>query len=226
MRTVTRPTEYGVVSIASIRDSVGDQTQGGRLVAAQGSEWRASPTLPAAGRAVSAIIVLVAVPALPSCRSKSDGKPVDVPAASVSDLTADQRLRADRLINNFEHGTTEFLYGSAEPLPDGRGITFGRAGFTTKSGDGYDVIKGFQTPGFQTPTLRRFSTLQTQNSWPRKKLAFTPSHRRFGLVPRSIPTSDRDAVRAERNRLSPRCGRGARVFRARGLSIGRSTEPC
>jgi chitosanase len=55
-------------------------------------------------------------------------------------LTEEQRLRAERLINNFEHGTTEFQYGSAEALPDGRGITFGRAGFTTQSGDGRDVV--------------------------------------------------------------------------------------
>ena len=50
---------------------------------------------------------------------------------------------ADRLINDFEHGTTESRYRSAEALTDGRGITFGRAGFTTKSGDGYDLVKRY-----------------------------------------------------------------------------------
>jgi chitosanase len=114
--------------------------------------------------------VLIAMLSTPSCRSGSDrdpdpaptaragGEEVEpeprAPAAGASGLTAEQRLRADRLINNFEHGTTEFLYGSAEVLPDGRGITFGRAGFTTRSGDGHSVIERYTAAKPENPLAR------------------------------------------------------------------------
>ena len=81
-------------------------------------------------------------------------------APSAADLTSEQRLRADRLINNFEHGTIEFLYGSAEALSDGRGITFGRAGFTTKSGDGYDLIKRYSASKPETSLARYLPRLE------------------------------------------------------------------
>jgi chitosanase len=81
-------------------------------------------------------------------------------AAGAVGLTPEQRLRADRLINNFEHGTTEFLYGSAEVLQDGRGITFGRAGFTTKSGDGYDVIRRYTAAKPGNPLARYLPRLE------------------------------------------------------------------
>jgi chitosanase len=45
------------------------------------------------------------------------------------------RPRADALISYFENSTTELQYGYAEALGDGRGITAGRAGFTSGTGD-------------------------------------------------------------------------------------------
>jgi chitosanase len=82
------------------------------------------------------------------------------PAAGSGGLTAEQRLRADRLINHFEHGTVEFGYRSAEALPDGRGITFGRAGFTTKSGDGHDVIERYTAAKPENPLARYLPRLE------------------------------------------------------------------
>jgi chitosanase len=76
-------------------------------------------------------------------------------------LTSEQRRRADQLINNFEHGTIESLYGSAEALDDGRGITFGRAGFTTKSGDGLDVIKRYTAAKPENPLARFLPRLES-----------------------------------------------------------------
>ena len=38
---------------------------------------------------------------------------------------------ADELVSAFENSTTEVQYGYAENLGDGRGVTAGRAGFTT-----------------------------------------------------------------------------------------------
>jgi chitosanase len=43
----------------------------------------------------------------------------------------------------FENDTTEPNYQYIEYLPDGRGFTFGKVGFTTATGDGYDVIKAY-----------------------------------------------------------------------------------
>jgi len=56
-------------------------------------------------------------------------------------LTPEQKRRAEQLISLFENGKIEIQYGYAENLDDGRGITAGRAGFTTRDGDAYMVVK-------------------------------------------------------------------------------------
>jgi chitosanase len=58
-------------------------------------------------------------------------------------LTEDQRRRADELVSVFENSTTELQYGYAEDLGDGRGITSGRAGFTTRTCDALDVVQRY-----------------------------------------------------------------------------------
>src|SRR5579862_8416717 len=50
-------------------------------------------------------------------------------------LTSAQRRRADQIISVFENDTIELQYGYTEELDDGRGLTAGRAGFTTATGD-------------------------------------------------------------------------------------------
>jgi len=58
-------------------------------------------------------------------------------------LTADQRRRADQLISVFENSTTVIQYAYAENINDGRGVTAGRAGFTTSDGDALQVIQAY-----------------------------------------------------------------------------------
>ncbi|WP_194920927.1 chitosanase [Catenulispora rubra] len=74
-----------------------------------------------------------------------------VPAAFAAGggLTADQRRRADQLISVFENSTTTLQYGYAENINDGRGVTAGRAGFTTNDGDALKVIQAYSavSPG-------------------------------------------------------------------------------
>lgn len=129
-------------------------------------------------RTIAALIVLAAGLGSASCRSEDDGGPRPAPAPNggareaatqpttpaptdgAGGLTAEQRLRADRLINNFEHGTTEFRYGAAEALRDGRGITFGRAGFTTQTGDGLRVIERYTTAKPDNPLARYLPRLE------------------------------------------------------------------
>ncbi len=55
----------------------------------------------------------------------------------------EQRLIADQFISIFENGVTTIQYGYAENIGDGRGITAGRAGFTSATGDMLIVINKY-----------------------------------------------------------------------------------
>ncbi|BAJ29883.1 MULTISPECIES: chitosanase [Kitasatospora] len=68
---------------------------------------------------------------------------VPASAAAGGGLTTDQRRRADQLISVFENGTTVIQYGYAENINDGRGVTAGRAGFTTNDGDALKVVRAY-----------------------------------------------------------------------------------
>jgi chitosanase len=58
-------------------------------------------------------------------------------------LSNAQKIRAEQLTNLFENGSFEFAYDYVEYLGDGRGITAGRAGFTTATGDLLKVVKDY-----------------------------------------------------------------------------------
>ncbi len=53
------------------------------------------------------------------------------------------KLRAARIISTFENSTTDIQYDYAENIADGRGITAGRAGFTSGTGDLYQVVQRY-----------------------------------------------------------------------------------
>jgi chitosanase len=100
------------------------------------------------------VFVLLMVVALGSagCSAASDDSAAPAPASASasasttphrSGLTADQRRRADQLISVFENGTPDIQYGYAENIGDGRGVTAGRAGFTTNDGDALQVIQAY-----------------------------------------------------------------------------------
>jgi chitosanase len=55
-------------------------------------------------------------------------------------LSTTQLRRANELISVFENSTTTIQYGYAQNLDDGRGVTVGRAGFTTGTCDALAVI--------------------------------------------------------------------------------------
>jgi chitosanase len=69
-------------------------------------------------------------------------------------LTPEQRRRADALISVFENDTPEIQYGYAENLDDGRGITVGRAGFCTGTGDAYEVVARYAALRPEAPLVR------------------------------------------------------------------------
>jgi chitosanase len=92
----------------------------------------------------------------------------------VPGLAADQKRRAEQLTSLFENSTIELQYGYAEELDDGRGITAGRAGFTTADGDALDVV-----------------TLYTQRSPDNDLAQFLPSLQQLAAAG-SDDTSDLD----------------------------------
>jgi Glycosyl hydrolase family 46. len=69
--------------------------------------------------------------------------PTSSPSSVSSDgwLTSEQKYRAEQITSLFENDTVELQYGYAENIQDGRGITAGRAGFTTATGDAYTVVQ-------------------------------------------------------------------------------------
>ncbi|GHC80931.1 chitosanase [Streptomyces flavofungini] len=75
-------------------------------------------------------------------------------------LNADQRRRADQLVSVFENGTTKIQYAYAENLDDGRGVTAGRAGFTTNDGDALEVLRAYTDKKPDNPLARFIPALQ------------------------------------------------------------------
>src|SRR3954471_8970951 len=69
---------------------------------------------------------------------------VGAPAAEAAPaLTHAQRVRADKLISEFENSTPVIQYCYVEALDDGRGYTVGRAGFTSATGDLLEVAERY-----------------------------------------------------------------------------------
>lgn len=58
-------------------------------------------------------------------------------------FTGDQRILADQIVSVFENNWPEIDYAYAEALGDGRGITAGRAGFTSATGDMLEVVERY-----------------------------------------------------------------------------------
>jgi len=56
-------------------------------------------------------------------------------------ITPEQKRVAEQLTSLFENGTIQLQYGYAANLKDGRGITCGRAGFCTGTGDAIQVVE-------------------------------------------------------------------------------------
>lgn len=73
-----------------------------------------------------------------SISNNSDSRPQDGIV-----FNQEQRNIADQIISVFENNTPVIQYGYAENLHDGRGITAGRAGFTSATGDMLEVIKRY-----------------------------------------------------------------------------------
>lgn len=81
--------------------------------------------------------------------------PADVRLQSaVPVLTGDRRRRAEALTSMFENSTQTLQYAYAENLHDGRGITAGRAGFCSGTGDMVQVVRLYTAQVPNNPLAR------------------------------------------------------------------------
>ncbi len=88
-----------------------------------------------------------AVQAKKTAKSTTTSTKPKTPTAASDWLTPTTRKRADQLISVFENSTPEIQYDYAENLQDGRGVTAGRAGFTTATCDALLVIRRYGSKG-------------------------------------------------------------------------------
>jgi chitosanase len=75
-------------------------------------------------------------------------------------MTSAQQRRAETLTNVFEFSSTSPQYGYAEYLGDDRGITFGRCGFTTGTGDGLVVVREYTRKKPSNPLAKFLPALE------------------------------------------------------------------
>ncbi len=71
---------------------------------------------------------------------------------------------AQLLTSIFENGTTEIQYSYVEDLNDGRGITCGRSGFCTGTGDAYEVVKRYSRVRSDNPLAKYLPELRRLNT--------------------------------------------------------------
>jgi chitosanase len=83
-------------------------------------------------------------------------------------LSPEQKHRAEQLTSVFENDKLEFQYGYVEELGDGRGITAGRVGFTTGTGDACDVVKRYTAVVPDNPLARFLPELVRLNTAEKK----------------------------------------------------------
>jgi chitosanase len=85
--------------------------------------------------------------------------PPSTPPPATGPLSAEQKLRAMRLISVFENGTIVLAFDYVEALGDGRGYTCG-LGFTTGTGDAYQVVSAYTQAVPQNPLATFLPQLQ------------------------------------------------------------------
>lgn len=96
---------------------------------------------------ISLSLCIIIIMGLPGCGSSGDGgdseDTIISPGDGGSPFTQEQRIIADQIISVFENNIPEIQYGYVENLNDGRGITAGRAGFTSATGDLLLVVERY-----------------------------------------------------------------------------------
>jgi chitosanase len=111
----------------------------------------------------SAVVALIGAGGLAACTSSDDRRTSSstVSRAEASEgLTLTQRRRAEAMTSVFENATTQVQYGYVAELGDGRGITAGRAGFTSATGDLVVVVRRYLEARPSSPLARYLPVLE------------------------------------------------------------------
>lgn len=74
--------------------------------------------------------------------------------AVTAEMTHEQKHRCEQYTSIFENDTTDLQYAYCEDIHDGRGFTAGRAGFTTGTSDGYEVVKRYTAHKASNPLAK------------------------------------------------------------------------
>jgi chitosanase len=89
--------------------------------------------------------------------------PVGAPASTAAtSLTPTQRRIADELVSVFENSTTRIRYDYVENLHDGCGLTAGRAGFCSATGDMLLAVQAYVAADPGTPLARYLPVLRAR----------------------------------------------------------------
>jgi chitosanase len=71
--------------------------------------------------------------------------------------------RAEQIVSTFENSILTIVYDNAENINDGRGITAGRAGFTSGTGDLLEVVKKYSVYKPSNPLIKYLPALTQDN---------------------------------------------------------------
>lgn len=82
--------------------------------------------------------------------------------ATAATLTPTQRRVADELVSVFENSTTQIRYDYIENLHDGCGLTAGRAGFCSATGDMLLTVEAYAAADPGTPLARYLPVLRAR----------------------------------------------------------------
>ncbi|CAG2120024.1 unnamed protein product [Medioppia subpectinata] len=66
-------------------------------------------------------------------------------------MTVDQKRRCEQFISIFESDSVDITYDFVEDIHDGRGYTCGKFGFTTATGDAYEVVNKYTVKKHDNP---------------------------------------------------------------------------
>ena len=80
--------------------------------------------------------------------------------AVTAEMTKEQKHRCESYTSIFENDTTELQYAYCEDIHDGRGFTAGRAGFTTGTSDGHEVVKKYTARKHTNPLAKFLPELE------------------------------------------------------------------
>ena len=82
----------------------------------------------------------------------------------VTEMEPKQKIICEQITSFFENLSTDFAYDYVEDLHDGRGITCGRSGFCTGTGDCYMVVKRYDERRPGSPLAKFLPELLRLNS--------------------------------------------------------------